>query len=311
MLAALAALLATALLVQLLRAPAQKIGLVDHPTRRKRHREPTPMSGGLALAGGLLVGLVLAFGTDWGTFWSLPAGALVLLLLGVVDDVRPLSALFRLLVQLAVSTALVLSTDIHLHLLGPILGPAVGPVGLGPLSAVFTVLCITFMINAINMTDGLDGLAGGLSFVIFVLLAVVAVLDEAPAWLIALPLLWAAALGGFLPFNARSPILDRAKVFLGDSGSMMLGYVLAWLAIALVTREGSGVTPVTMAWLLLIPAMDTLALFCRRILQGRSPFSPDRTHLHHILRRAGQTIPVAVHLIHLAVFATGLFGILG
>lgn len=310
-LAALAALLVTALLVPLLCVPAQKFGLVDHPTRRKRHGESTPMSGGLAIAGGLLVGLVLAFGADWGAFWSLPAGALVLLLLGVVDDIRPLSALFRLVVQLLVSTALVLSTDIHLHLLGEIFGTAFGPVGLGPMSAVFTILCITFLVNAVNMTDGLDGLAGGLGFFILILLAVVAALDSAPAWLFAMPLLWAAALSGFLLHNARSLILERARAFLGDSGSMMLGYALAWLAIALVTREGSGVTPVTMVWLLLIPAMDTLALFCRRILQGRSPFSPDRAHLHHILERMGQPPPVAVHRIHLAVFATGLFGILG
>ena len=300
-----------ALLVPLLNKPAARIGLLDHPNHRKQHEAPTPLTGGLALALGAVAAFLVAFGGQWQPFWTLPLGAAVLLVVGLIDDIRPISATLRFLVQIVVAAVMVYGGGLEVHVLGPIFGDAVGPVGLGPVSGVFTVACMVFMINAVNMMDGLDGLSGGAAFVTFLLLFAVAALDGAPSGLQALPLLLAGATLGFLVWNLRRPFRPRARAFLGDNGSMVLGYAMAWLAIALATREGAGVYPITIAWLLIIPAMDTLALFVRRIRLGRSPFSADRAHLHHLLQRAGYRVSTSVYMIHGLVLAAGLFGVLG
>ena len=220
------------------------------------------------------------------------------------------SAPARLLIQIGVGCLMVYGGGLEVNILGQLFGPAYGPVGLGPFAAPFTVACVVFMINAINMSDGLDGLAGGTAMFIFTFLALAAWLDGAPAGLIAVSLVLLLSTIGFLIHNMRMPTQKCARVFLGDTGSMMLGYAIAWLAIAVGTREGGGIYPVSMAWLLMVPGMDTLALFFRRIRLGRSPFSPDRTHLHHILRRFGYPVHSTVHIIHLMVLVTGLSGVL-
>nr|WP_240956442.1 undecaprenyl/decaprenyl-phosphate alpha-N-acetylglucosaminyl 1-phosphate transferase [Wenzhouxiangella sp. XN79A] len=295
----------------MLNKPAARLGLVDHPNHRKQHEAPTPLTGGLALALGAVAAFLVAFGGQWQPFWTLALGAAVLLVVGLLDDIRELSASLRFLVQIFVAAVMVYGGGLEVQSLGPVFGAGLGNIGLGPFSGLFTIACVVFMINAVNMMDGLDGLAGGAAFVAFLLLYAVALLDGAPAGLRALPLLMAGATLGFLVYNLRRPIRPRARAFLGDNGSMVLGYAMAWLAIAIATREGAGVYPVTIAWLLIIPAMDTLALFVRRIRLGRSPFSADRAHLHHLLQRAGYRVSTSVYMIHALVLLAGLFGVLG
>jgi UDP-GlcNAc:undecaprenyl-phosphate/decaprenyl-phosphate GlcNAc-1-phosphate transferase len=307
--ALLAALIISGGLIPAINGPARRFGLIDHPNHRKRHVSPTPLTGGLAIFAGFVVG-IFVFDIPMTPHWSLVVGMITLLLTGLADDLMDVSARARLLIQIGVGCLMVYGGGLSVNMLGEIFGSAYGPVGLGIFAEPFTVACVVFMINAINMSDGMDGLAGGICLCIFILLALAGWLGGASAELVLISLLFALATVGFLIHNLRMPGHARATAFLGDAGSMMLGFAIAWLAIAIYSNSGTTIYPVTMAWLLVVPAMDTLALFFRRIRLGRSPFAADRTHLHHIFSRCGYGVPTTVHLIHLLVVVTGLFGIL-
>ncbi|MGK7294630.1 MAG: glycosyltransferase family 4 protein [Candidatus Wenzhouxiangella sp. M2_3B_020] len=307
--ALLAAFAVTSVLVPASAGPARRLGLIDHPDFRKRHAHPTPLTGGLCIFAGFIASLII-IGLPFAPYWTLLLGMIFLLFVGLLDDMIEISATARLLVQIGVASLMVFGGGLEIHNLGTIFGPAYGPVGLGIFSAPFTIACVVFTINAINMTDGLDGLAGGIGVFTFALLALAAWLDGAPMSLVAVALALSLATAGFLVHNARIPGRERARAFLGDTGSMLLGYSIAWLAVTVGTRSGGDIYPISIAWLLIIPAMDTLALFFRRLHLGRSPFSPDRTHLHHIIQRCHYSISTTVHIVHLLVVATGLFGIL-
>jgi len=305
-----AAFAVTSLLIALSAGPARRLGLIDRPDSRKRHAHPTPLTGGVCILAGFLVGVALI---DPGAepFWTLPLGMVLLGAVGMIDDVLEVSASARLLAQIAAAALMVFAGGLEIRTLGFLLGSDFGPVLLGPLSAVFTIACVVFVINALNMMDGLDGLAGGVAAIIFSMLAVVAWLDGAPPILGVTAMLLAAACAGFLLFNVRLPGRSHARVFLGDSGSMLVGYAIAWLAVALGTRSDGVVYPITIAWLLIVPGMDTLALFFRRIRLRRSPFSADRNHLHHIILRSGVSHGGTVSIIHALVAVTGAIGIVG
>lgn len=307
--ALIAAFAVTLLLVPAIEGPAQRLGLMDHPDYRKRHKRPTPLTGGLGIFAGFIIGM-LVFGIAFTPYWTLIVGMVVLLIVGLVDDLVEISAKARFLIQIGVACLMVYGGGMEVRVLGEIFGPAYGPVGLGFFAGPFTVACVVFMINAINMTDGLDGLAGGIGMIMFLLMALAGWLDGAPGELISIGLLMALATAGFLVHNIRIPGREQARAFLGDTGSMVLGYSIAWLAVALGTREGGGIYPITIALLLIVPGVDTVSLFLRRIHLGRSPFSADRTHLHHIIRRCGYSCAATVHIIHLAIIGTGLAGIL-
>lgn len=300
----------TGVLIPALHKLAHQIRLVDQPNHRKRHFQATPLTGGIATFCGFLVGLAV-IGIDLQDYWTLLVGMAILLISGLLDDYVDISAALRLLLQVAVAALMVFYGGLEIQSLGLLFGEAYGPVLLGAWSVPFTIACVVFIVNAINMADGLDGLAGSSALVIFCLLSLTGWLDGAPFGLIAISMILAFSAMGFLMHNMRSPFRRRASAFLGDSGSMAIGFAIAWLAVALGTREGGEVQPISIAWILIIPSMDTLALFFRRLRQGRSPLSPDRAHLHHILLRCGHNVHHVVHSIHFMVLATGLFGILG
>ena len=289
---------------------AHRIRLVDEPDHRKRHFQATPLTGGIATFCGFLIGLTM-IGIEWQSYWTLLVGMAILLIIGLLDDYVDVSAGLRLLLQVGVAGLMVFYGGLEIQSLGLLFGEAYGPVSLGIWSTPFTIACVVFIINAINMADGLDGLAGGSALVIFILLSLTGWLDGAPFGLIAISMILAFSTMGFLIHNLRSSFRRRASAFLGDSGSMAIGFAIAWLAIALGTREGGTVDPIAIAWILIIPSMDTLALFFRRLRLGRSPLSADRAHLHHIMLRCGYNVHQVVHSIHFMVLATGLFGILG
>lgn len=283
--AAVVAFLATVGAIYLLDRPARIFGLIDHPCRRKRHIGVVPLTGGIAIGLGLVASAALV-PVDWFVYWSLAAGMLVLLVLGTLDDRHPLRARLRLLVQLAVASMIVLA-GVRVGWLGDPFGT--GPVGLGIFAIPLTILAVAFMVNAVNMMDGMDGLCGGVVFLALIGLFLIA-LGAGSLPLASAILVLASALAAFLLFNVRFPGRSRAIVFLGDSGSMMIGFALAWFAVALAGDPSGSVAPITVAWLLIIPAADSLAVIVRRTLRGRSPMAPDRTHLHHILLRAGFSV---------------------
>ena len=304
-----AAFAVTTILIPASIGPARRLGLIDHPDYRKHHEHPTPLTGGVCIFIGFVVGAAL-LALPVSDFWTLFVGMIVLLAVGIVDDMVELSAVARLLVQIGVAGLMVYGGGLQVQVLGDLFGPAFGPVGLGPFAGPFTIACVVFMINAINMVDGLDGLAGGIGVLVFSLLALTASLAGAPTELVMLPALLALATLGFLLHNLRLPGRKRARAFLGDTGSMLLGYSIAWLAVAVGTRGGD-VYPISIAWLLIVPGMDTFALFFRRLHLGRSPFSADRTHLHHIISRCGYGVSTTVMIIHAMVLASGLIGLVG
>ena len=299
-------------LVPFLRKPAIQIGLVDHPAGRKRHEGSIPLTGGLAMFLAFVVSLLLGIGlwTD-NALLGLLLGMATLLAVGILDDLLDLRALLKLAVQVAVSLGIVLGTGLEITHLGQVFGPAYGMVGLGFFSIPFTVLCMVFMINAINMLDGMDGLAGGAGVIILAMLGLLGWLAGVETTLVGVALALGMATGGFLCWNMRGLLRQRAAAFMGDAGSMMLGFAIAWLAIAIASSPGTQqtITPITVAWILLLPSMDILAVSIRRLRQGRSPMSPDRSHLHHILQRLGVCPRVAVGLIHLGTLTAGAIGI--
>lgn len=308
-LALLVAFLVAGVLIPAIDGPAHRLGLIDQPDHRKRHAKPTPLTGGLGVFAGFVVAM-LVLGVPMTPYWSLMLGMIALLLTGLADDLVEVSASARLLVQIGVGCLMVYGGGLSVNVIGEVLGPAYGLVGLGFFAGPFTVACVVFMVNAINMSDGLDGLAGGSCLFIFALLALAGWMSGASTDLVVIPTMLALATLGFLVHNLRMPGRERARAFLGDAGSMMLGFAIAWLAVAIHNDPATGIYPISMAWILIVPGMDTLALFFRRIHLGKSPFAPDRTHLHHIFRRCGYGVATTVHLIHLLVLATGLFGIL-
>ena len=242
-------------------------------------------------------------------FITLIAGMAILLIAGLLDDLLDVRALYRLLIQIAVATLMVYAGGLEINHLGKLFGEAYGNVGLGPFSFPFTVACMVFLINSINMSDGLDGLAGGTGLYILMMLALVAWLAGAPAGLIIVCLVLAMAVLGFLIYNMQSPFRNKASAFMGDAGSMMLGFAVAWLALAIATAEKSSVYPITIAWILLIPSMDALAVIVRRISLGRSPMSADRSHMHHIIFRCGFSVRNTVRVVHLLVLGAGAMGV--
>ncbi len=296
-------------LVPALRAPALRFGLVDKPCNRKRHNGSVPLTGGMAMFVAFLAAMLFDMG-ELTNYLGLLVGMSVLLIVGVLDDLLDLRAAFKLIIQVLVTTTVVLWTGLEINHLGQIFGPAFGNVGLGPFSVPFTVLCMVFVINVINMADGVDGLAGGVGLIVLCMLAAVGFLSDAPLALSTISLVLATAVAGFLVWNMRFPFRKRAAAFMGDAGSMMLGFAIAWLAIAMATYEGSSVYRVTIAWILLIPCMDTFALTVRRLSRGKSPMAPDRTHLHHVIQRCHFSVTATVAAIHLMVLASGLVGIL-
>lgn len=299
MIAALQPLFAFALTVALLlmlRRPAIEAGLVDRPSHRKRHGREVPLIGGICIFLGFAAANLIA---DFALrpFQALFAGMTILLILGVVDDLVDLKASIKLFFQLFAALLLAGWAGVTVTDLGALFGPAI-TLQLGAWAVPFTLFCVVGLINAVNMFDGVDGLAAGtvataLGWLSFVGLSWGGTVD----W----PLLCAtllAAVCGFLVFNMRNPWRRAAASFLGDSGSMLLGFALAWFAIAAAQGADAVLPPVAIGWILLLPVTDALVLMGRRIARGRNPFHADREHLHHILFRAGlshkQTVTVLV-----------------
>src|SRR5690606_7267966 len=166
-------------------------------------------------------------------------------------------------------------------------------------------------INAFNMIDGIDGLSGSIALTSLVLISITALTaSNQPDFIVAIAL--AGGTTGFLFFNLRRRSQPQAKVFLGDNGSMLLGFLITWLLIDLSQGEQRAISPVTALWLFSIPLMDTISIMLRRIWQHKSPFEPDRNHFHHILLNAGYRVNDTIFTIvsiHLLFGITGLTGL--
>ncbi len=276
----LATLLGTVLAIGWLIDRAPGLGLLDRPGGRKHHAQPTPLVGGLGIGFGLMVIwlLVPALRPDP---WII-AGFIALLALGAIDDHRELPALQKLGIELVVVAVSLVGAGVTLGHLGSLLpGIEVHPLWLGWPIAIFGVASV---LNAFNMIDGVDGLSGGISFAGFAALAAAAGLAGDGA-LMQMALVPCAAVAGFLGYNLRFPGRPAARVFLGDAGSLSVGFLLAVYAI--VICQNTPVPAITTVWAVALPLLDGLTVIQRRSARGVSVTQPGADHLHHLLRAWG------------------------
>ena len=281
-----ALLLATAL-VPMLAARAAALGLLDQPNARKIHRVAVPRVGGIAIAVGTLISVLLWFPLRPEMVGYL-AGGLVIVAFGIADDRLDLDYRLKFAGQIGAALTLVILGDIQLTRV-PFEYSGVWPAWLGLLLTVVAVVGVT---NAVNLTDGMDGLAAGTSLLAAAAIGYFAYIGgDITIALVALSLIGATL--GFLRYNTHP-----AQVFMGDAGSQFLGFSIAALGIVLVERSNTAISPLLPVLILGLPILDTLYVMARRIMSGRSPFSPDRLHLHYRLLDAGMSQRGAVILIY-------------
>jgi UDP-GlcNAc:undecaprenyl-phosphate GlcNAc-1-phosphate transferase len=287
-----AAFLLTAGLIVLLNPLAARVGLVDRPGGRKDHAQPTPVTGGLAIAIGAAIAAV-ACGGAGAAGLALGEATLLLLVVGFIDDIYDVRWYYRLAAQAVAGLILVYVGGVRVEQIGPVFGLSL--VSLGVLSAPFTVLATVGLINALNMIDGLDGLAGTLVLCALAMLTAAAIYaGNAP--LAVLLIITGGAVAGFLAFNLRTPWRKRANVFLGNAGSAVLGLIIAWASFRLTQVADHPVSAVLAPFFITLPVIDCLVLFLHRTRKHGKPFEADRTHMHHRMLDAGFT-PTAVCVI--------------
>lgn len=281
---ALASLVLCVLAIVALRPIAIAIDLIDRPGGRKTHHGNIPIVGGLAMYMGLVLGLGVFSIPDpaGGVFLS---ASTVLVTIGLLDDRFDLSPWARLPVQLSAALILVFGAGATVTGVGDPFGT--GPLTFGSVgSVVFTVLMIVAAINAFNMLDGMDGLAGATALTTFVAFGVVAGI-RGDMNVAGVSLILAGSVCGFLIFNLPTHLNRPLRCFMGDAGSTLLGFSVAWLCIRVSQGSTRSVTPVTTLWIVAMPLYELFWTTLRRLIRGTSPFRPDADHFHHMLLKAG------------------------
>ena len=271
---------------------------LDHPGGRKHHAEPTPLHGGVAMFLAILPALFWQACLDPSLWYFLGAVSMIVVI-GVIDDFRPLCAKQRFLLQALTAGILCWQGKVLLLNFGNLIG--FGDIVLSPaLALLITPVAMIGVINAINMLDGVDGLAASLVFQALCWIAgLMAVTHITTYWVICLSTL--ASILAYLclnfPWRANKP----AVLFMGDAGSMLLGLILVWFAIILSQRPHQSAPAVLFLWLFALPLYDTGQVMWKRFRQKKSLFSPDRGHLHHVLLDRGLGVTQVV--VQMNVFA--------
>jgi UDP-GlcNAc:undecaprenyl-phosphate GlcNAc-1-phosphate transferase len=298
-----AALAVSAVAIVVLALIAPVLRLVDVPGGRKDHSHPIPVVGGLAIFAAVLTTMALA-GIAASASWFLFTLSVVIAA-GLWDDVKEISPRMKFAIQILASAMMIWGAGVELRAVGDLLGWR--PIGLWALGVPVTIFAVVGVVNSLNMMDGLDGLGGSLALVAFAWYAAVAAecgLDVQ----FKTAMLFCGAVGGFLLFNLRFPWQRRARVFLGDAGSLMIGFTLAWFAIDLTQGPGRSFTPIAALWVLLLPLADCVSLMARRLAGRRSPFVADSHHIHHYLLARGFTHGQTLGTL---VFLSAIFGAIG
>lgn len=266
---------------------AFKLGALDRPDQRKVHKRVMPRLGGLAIYLSFVAAVLLTMDITMQVCGILVGGTMIVIL-GFVDDTRGLSPRFKLAGQIAAAAAVIpFGLEVN-SLTNPFSNEM--PIALGYLSIPVTVLWIVSVTNAVNLIDGLDGLAGGTTFISALTLAGVVWIETTTSGFlvsgqseaVALALILAASIVGFLRYN-----FYPAKIFLGDSGSMYLGFSMAALSIMGMAKSATFISVIIPVVILGIPLLDTVFAIVRRYCGHRPIFQPDKEHLHHRLLQMG------------------------
>lgn len=284
----------------IVRVLAYKIGAVDVPKdNRRMHKKPMPLLGGLSIFTGFTLSSLI-FCDITPQMVAAWLGGLLIIVIGILDDKYALNAWIKLLGQIAAAAIAVgiggVQID-HINLFGRY-------IHFGMFAIPITILWIVGMTNAINLIDGLDGLACGVSAISSMSLLIVTLM-HADLGVAMLTAILTGACIGFLPFN-----MNPAKIFMGDTGALFLGYMLSILSIIGVFKTTAVVSFLIPIIIFGYPLFDTVFAFSRRILQGRSPFSADRGHLHHRIIDMGFNVRQSVSILYCICSILGILAIM-
>ena len=277
---------------------AIKVGALDAPDDRKVHTRPIPRMGGLAIYAAFVLAILASMYVSR-EIMGLLVGGTVILIVGIIDDLKPLPARVKLLGQIVAAAVLVMF-DIRIEWLTNPFGEMLY---VEYLSIPLTILWVVGLTNTVNLIDGLDGLAAGVSTIASVTILLVALQQN--FWTVAV--LTAALAGSALGFLQHN--FNPAKIFMGDTGSMFLGYMLAAISILGTVKSAATIALIVPIVALGLPILDTAFAIIRRYMSGRPIFKPDKGHLHHRLLEMGLTQKQAVLLMYVISGCLGLSAI--
>ena len=287
--------LIVACVIPFIKQVAEHVGALDIPNARKVHKKPIPRMGGLGIYLGFLLGYML-FAKPNEIMNSILIGSFIIILVGIMDDIKPLKASYKFIGQLMAALIVVLY--------GGILLKEISAFGIylnfGIFAYPITVFFILGCINCMNLIDGLDGLAGGISAIFFLAIGIIAVAKNQIGLAYILSFTMLGSCLGFLIHN-----FHPASIFMGDSGSMFLGFIIA--VVTMLGYKNVMMSSIIIPLLILvIPIADTLFAIIRRKLKGESISKPDKMHIHHQLlkRNLGQLGTVLIIYLATALFAT-------
>ena len=280
---------------------AHKVGAIDVPKdNRRMHKEPIPRLGGLAIFGGFLCS-ILIFGQLDKTMLCVLLGAIIIVSLGIFDDVLALGAKLKFVVQIVAAAIPVCVGDLQIKLftnLNPFSDEAYFHLGIFAIPV--TILWIVGITNAVNLIDGLDGLANGVSAISATTVLVIALIGGQFQVAVVMAALVGACVG-FMPYN-----MNPAKMFMGDTGATFLGYILATMSIQGLFKFYAIISFAVPFLILGLPIFDTAFAFIRRIAHGQSPMHADRSHIHHRLIDMGLNQKQAVATLYVISAILGL-----
>ncbi|NNC96090.1 MAG: undecaprenyl/decaprenyl-phosphate alpha-N-acetylglucosaminyl 1-phosphate transferase [Chitinophagales bacterium] len=267
------------LVINILIRNARKWNLMDQPNFRKEHKSPVPTLGGVGIFMGTVISTAIWIGPANLEIKCIIAALFILFLTGVWDDLKDISASRKLFIQLLTATGIAIC-GIRIESLGGLFGIGELPV---VIQYALSVLIIAGITNAMNLLDGIDGLAGGIACLNSMLFSVLFAIDGEFVYS-GLALILAGSLLGFLRYN-----FNPAKIFMGDTGSLIIGFLMAVFAIKYlqVNTTSSARSLVIVYSICILPVFDTLRVFLIRLLKGKSPFSADKSHIHHLLVKVG------------------------
>ncbi len=290
-------ILGTLTSILIFRPFAKKLGIVDKPSERKIHNGNIPLVGGISIFIGVFVGMFFQLAHDLTTLSLLTSGFFILFL-GFIDDCYPLSVKIKVIIQIIIVSIMVWATELRFDSFGHSFGLD-KQIHLGIFSYPITVMGVVFVTNAFNLMDGADGVAGSL-----VLLSIVGInIVEIFSGHYNFNILSLAILGSLVPYFYFNLIKSKEKkVFLGDSGSLFLGYSVACLLLY-ESQIQNNFSPPFALWVIAIPIFDVISVMVYRFRNSRPLFSPDRSHLHNFFQRLG----FSNRLVLISIIGSGIF----
>ncbi|PCI87014.1 MAG: undecaprenyl-phosphate alpha-N-acetylglucosaminyl 1-phosphate transferase [Hyphomicrobiales bacterium] len=283
---------------------AKKVGLVDVPNSRKLHNGSIPLVGGIAIYFSIIVYFIV-FSQFNIYIVSYIIGASMLLLVGVLDDMYDIRVRYRLIVQFISALSVITLSNLYIDYIGNI--SVFGDIHMGIAGIVLSVIFFMGNVNSYNMVDGIDGLLGMISLISILTLGIF--LAQANSEFTALSFVICVAIVVYLIFNLK--LLNFApKIFVGDSGAMLLGFTISWLALLGAYVEHA-FKPVTILYIISVPLIDLIFNVFNRIRKGQSPIRPQRDHIHHRLMNKGFSSHQTVFIISILAISISVIGYLG